>query len=678
MVSLLYTCISEMDEQDNNICYINDRIPKIILLNIIGFVVKSSSSSPSSSLHHRHRSTSLIDLLCLSLTCKKLFTLLTHVDTSIARCSDLLLIDKNATSQVSGKTPFLVPSTDQILTTDTEGYNGRLHLKSFQHIFDRSLDHQMFLHHSVPASSDDISRDHNQITDVLYQSDFIPASTKNLYITDSFASKSFQSLPLQGLESIMVSGHSTQLEFSRNVFKQQNEKEQKSQSQQPSPLKQLVLYCQNNLFEEDDDDDGDKVCLLPRSLERLVVNKTIYGYSAFKLTNEPSLPFTSLTSLSLHFFVSFKDFAQDSFPKTLNQFTFSCKELIPANYLPDSLTSLTLHTLANDTGVDCLLHLSNLLELSLYAAKLTADMPTLPVNARNLHTLSLTKLPATLKSVPPSVTTLGLYSTNELPSSPTYLGNITSLCLLVGDSSYLPKVYPSSLKILKLSCLQPFKIEKGCILEGIETLHITSLNTKIEPNSIPNSIKNLIMIDCKADLSTIGPLPNQLEYLGIKHSSGDTNHCNLPVSLPPTLRRLSIGNPSNPSTFNKIQYSEHSLLTRLSINHESDFEFIDYFVDGRIPTSLSILHLRLPSEGFIQKHSIPLNDILYHSNIQSLRISHPKGDYRFSITRVSPNNILMVEKSSLLGGFIKNHYSPICLEITLNFSVMRIKINYNK
>ncbi|EGG15904.1 hypothetical protein DFA_09573 [Cavenderia fasciculata] len=653
-------------------CYLIEKIPNTIILNIIEKIEKN------------------VDLICLLLTCKKLYYSIRQLYSSnnsrTLKFKQIRYYDKDY-------------NTNNDVVKSLKCFN----LQSFKGIFDNSLSDQIV----ISDIQDTLPSLNNHLTTKQQQQQSITTNDNNNHINYSvLISLSYDSNKKKNkLNDIIIPTNTKDMFISYVKDEEEEEEDEENYYQEVVPIELFEGLQQLETLSLGYSSIGsDQIEKLPNTIKKLHLGELLLGTSSnghqvtlpaglehldFMITppNGKELwgglgldKLKSLKTLTMpHFDGSFT-----TLPTTLTSLDINFESVKPPNQFFESLVHLStlyiyIHVL--DHVLD-LTHNHALEKLDIHTGYSVLGMDSffvkLPLSSSfkelyhrsssyPLAGFSTQFLPTTLTRLETSVCDLDL-STIQLPRSLVQVTLENCRSIPVG---FLPRD-GGVLKKLSIH-LDGFEgLSKGSIPSSVQDLKLFHYSGPTTPDYIPNSIKRLSWF------GNIDTLPQGLECLKWKYpfdsfvypsSSSSSSSSSSP---PPVIRALP---PINiPQSLTKLtleldailKVEDHLIYSISKLRQQDDTYNI-------LPNSISKLKIKLPYHQLNTPFSFRLDEIINQTNVETLSI-YGAGRVWFNATikrlESDHSSVLLVSNKSLFGGIIKqtklnqsgsNQYAPIYL-----------------
>ncbi|EGG21022.1 hypothetical protein DFA_00891 [Cavenderia fasciculata] len=656
--------IKRLDKDNSKVLIVDNK-------SLFGGIISQSNNDNNNNneytpIYLHYKVDSNVDLICLLLTCKRLYYNIRQQYSSTLQFKHIKCFRAKGNQTNESLISFSLHSfkhlfnnalSNQIVVSD----DNQTKLKSFNsHLLNNNNNNN---DKSTPLP-DNISLfiTTNNFNDII-----APSTTTSIDITSKArTSRPIPSTLLEGIDNLQHLTLSSEYTSRERICKL------------PDTLKSFTMYYNNPGCIEGDD-------MFPLGLETLSIPSK---------AGEDDLPTTSLNSLGLEKLKSLKELIIGPVLTSPSS---------PSSILPSSLTSLDIE-FRGDIPSDLFQSLVSLryLHLSQYG-----NDKSLALDLTNLHRLNTFVLfPGRIKLLDVSFINLPLSSSlktilisgyYQKPNLSTqfFPTTLTSLSMFFGPTDYETIKLPMSLTYLHLQCKVP--APSGFIPDSVKTLSMTStasMDIEILPLSIPSSVETLTLFGYEG--------PTTSEYLPDSIKELDWNRQIDTTTLPPKLETLRWGHiPKNiscvfPSTIQHLDYSDVSFfplppsLTSLSCQFDqtclvnlidqsyysiSKFNYKQQQKDGQLLLPLNLRKLKIKIRSNKKgTNNFRLDEVINQTNIEELSIAlRGKGWLKATIKRLDKDNsrVLIVDNKSLFGGIIhqsrqsnnnnNNQYSPIYL-----------------
>ncbi|EGG20792.1 hypothetical protein DFA_00657 [Cavenderia fasciculata] len=621
---------TEIDIED----YITTKIPTTIVLEI---------------LNHLDN----VDLICMLLTCKKLYFNIRQQCNNTIRFKDIRLVDEKAYNYIWDRFVDKMGSC----------------MPSFYNILQNTLSNQLVIADQQNEYASISKRfnnyhilDNNDVmsaNSTYYNTKVETALLSNVNV-NTIGDWSKLKLPTS-TTTILIHHGQTPIEFPTDYFhhlplikRMVVECSQISLGGEgggsfPQTIKSLDLKVSSGPTKE-------LLSGLPHGLESLVFR---FGRNTAPIPFQ-DIPFnkmsSSLTTLELYT----TDLPPGILPTSLTRLTLSFNTSIPQD-LFKSLTRLeSLSIIAKRLGKqDQPVDLQPLVSLKSFKTQFGPAMQfMLPQESLQHLTIdSFTKIdsiPESLTSLNISLETMVHMLESEMHKLPT---SLTKLKL----NTYIPRLIPPGLipNTIKYLQIEACTLVEGSIPASVETLKVGESMT--ENVTLPDTIKHL---SWKSEVSV--PLPKQLEtlewtcnLLRWADKAYDYSHNFAPIisQLPTTLTSLAIQLP-NFESLNNDQIRVYSLLDNIKSKTNDGDDDDDNNDDCNqliLPPHVTQLTCNIPL-WFEYLLCFRLDEIINRTNVQELTLSFPVSHWvQLVIKRLDNDNsnVMIVENNSILGGFIQ-------------------------
>ncbi|EGG19263.1 hypothetical protein DFA_02049 [Cavenderia fasciculata] len=605
--------------------YIN-KIPTILLLNIIDHVTDN------------------VDLVCLLLSCKRLFNF-----TSSAAVNNNLSFKHLKYMKIEESSSSSHSSTDNDNNIDAYYAQKCYHLNSFKRMFNNTFSDTMI----IKEEEEEENNKNNNI---------VNNNNKNNNITKVIVS---EKLSLDKLSALSLPQSTVSLDIYRRIDKllpstfprqlndltlhygtKETTKKVVLHEQRvfPDSLKSLTLNTSNIGIEFSDK-------ALPTGLEKLELKSG----SKFDPRRLGLDSLTSLTCLKTGVVDDDKGATYCALPNSLEQLEIRIPKIPSPTYFNQLVQLVHLNLSLIIVSESDVLYLDSLVSLEKLELMVihAVDAPHIRL-APNLTALNLVcSKPATnltTEFFPPTLTSLEM-AFSEIDFRNVSLPQLTFL--LIETYSDIPHAsfIPPTVKTLKIRVFTSETIAKGLKIDGsfpnsIETLELSSYHvTGI--NKLPNSVKKLVFYDLvvSKDLKDTTPpinLPNNLEEFTWSHKYGSELPPLLHFIYPPNIKYIDYSQLQQqhtsqqtiPPTVNEFKY----LVSKTNwIDETTQVHSIGDEPGLIIPSTLQKLSITINDHEDENDYWIfQLNHLINHSNVQQLNIK--QFNFQVDIRRLDAEN----------------------------------------
>ncbi|EGG19010.1 hypothetical protein DFA_02253 [Cavenderia fasciculata] len=629
-------------------CYLIYKLPNTVLLNIVNNVTDN------------------VDLICLLLTCKKLYLhIRQHYSASLQFNKPLEYI-----------TSFGDHYDDHFINTLKQ-----FSLVSFRSLFDNSLSNQIVIskddgdspvsinnHRIKETTSSSSSRinDHQRRETSILVKDMSKIGGESLFVIPPNTTSIYLMEPIKSPTSLPFLSH---LYHSTDIKKMTVGRYRSTEElfKLPESLQSLHLtFNRPSCLKRGD--------VFPRHLETLELNEGTIDLSDIRLDKLQSLKDLVLFPV-IHTLPGF-------LPVSLTSLSIEFTKEPPSNIFQSlvSLSKLTLYVTLDDAlrqhsyAID-LTNLGSLKSFHFYPGEsvanssilrlpLSSSLETLIIfNQCTLTNLSTLFFPTTLTSLDISVK---LMLDMERVCLPTTLKKLTlAKCNVTIPVGFIP----ANVNTLTIKSDEDVGLLEGSIPSLVERLTLFGYNGPINSRYLPNSIKFLSWNRIKDDHW----LPERLDKLA--WMDFDSTRPQIISSYPSTIRSLDYSNLFGefqiivPPSLNSLYCSLRSTLsidnvpiyslTRSNLKMPKNDIDYDYDYDNYngqtflLPSNLKKLKIKLFHPSRDETLSFRLDDIINQTNIDQLSIYiHGRLLFKTTIKRLDHQSVMLVNSKTLFGGII--------------------------